>query len=555
MSKDTPPRSETIKAAELPPTEAATSSEEKPSDEMAKGKLVREQAPRGVIIFRVIALLLITIFIFLCWSTVTNNGNGFIAYMFGVVASALFLVFLLSYVDWENLDTEEKKPLGNQRHATPEDLKKHEVLSDSATDEAGVLPFPYVGLTEKNRCLLYKENCGLVTIGPPGSGKTTGLFIPNLSGLDRSILVIDPKGELASITAERRREFGRVVVLDPFGKVAGGESAGFNPLANLNPESPRFVPDAMALAEGLVRIRGHDPHWSEGGQDFVAALIMFVRHKYGKAATLGHVRHLLTLPRKGKDGENNLLFTIAEMIESDFPPVRQKAGRFATMTDEMGSIVSAAVSQTRFLDTPAIADDLAKDSGFDFAMMRRETVTVYLVLPLEEVGQHANWLRLIVAAALRALMKDTGDGSRPSVLFLLDEFAQLGHLSEIENAMAAVRGLNIQIWPILQDLTQLKALYADRWETFLGTAGMITTFGPNDMTTAEYFSRRSGVTQVDIKHSGASNASTVPHSVPLFRPEDLLGYPAGETLCFKRGLSHPIKAKVPLYKKLDWCKV
>ena len=401
---------------------------------------------------------------------------------------------------------------------------------------------------------------GLVTVGPPGSGKTTGLFIPNLAGLNRSILIIDPKGELAEKTAKRRAKFGPVVVLDPFGKLAGrAVSAGFNPLAGLDPASKTFVPDAMHLAEGLVRIQGNDPHWTEGGQDFVAALIMFIRIKYGAAANLRMLRKLLTQPCLNGDGLNR---TLAEMLNHKFSPIQQKAGRFAVDSKEISSIISAAISQTRFLDTPSISDDLSKDSGFDFAEMRKKTVTVFLVLPLEEVAQHANWLRLIVAAALRSLMKNLGSNNRPPVLFLLDEFAQLGRLSEIENAMAAVRGLNIQIWPILQDLTQLQSIYGDRWETFLGTAGIITAFGPNDLTTAQYFSKRSGVTQVNITststttNSGITNntTSTSPHSVPLYRLEDLLGFPDRWLLCFKKGLSHPVLTYTQVVSELSWCK-
>ena len=46
----------------------------------------------------------------------------------------------------------------------------------------------------------YPGNVHLITIGPTGSGKGTGLILPNLCDLRRSILIIDPKGEAAAIT-------------------------------------------------------------------------------------------------------------------------------------------------------------------------------------------------------------------------------------------------------------------------------------------------------------------------------------------------------------------
>ena len=44
-------------------------------------------------------------------------------------------------------------------------------------------------------------------------------------------------------------------------------------------------------------------------------------------------------------------------------------------------------------------------------------------------------------------------------LFLLDEFAALGRLEAVERAMGLMAGYGLQLWPILQDMSQLKDLY------------------------------------------------------------------------------------------------
>jgi len=119
--------------------------------------------------------------------------------------------------------------------------------------------------------------------------------------------------------------------------------------------------------------------------------------------------------------------------------------------------------------------------------MKREPVTVYLILPPDMMERHAKWLRLILTAALQASMRPREAGE-PRVLFMLDEFAALGHLSIIETVWALVRGYGIQIMPVFQDLNQLKAIYKERWETFIGMAGAVASFAPNDLTTAEWLS-------------------------------------------------------------------
>lgn len=420
--------------------------------------------------------------------------------------------------------------------------------------------------------LVYPGERHLLLVGPNGSGKGTRILVPNLATLDRSILVIDPKGELAAITARKRAEFGRVVILNPFNLLAELpqlRSTRFNPLAALDPEADDFPDDAMGLAEALVRIEGSDPHWSASAQDLVAALIMHVRRDDGPEAQLGTVRKLLnepTITRKLEDSNTRVPvsgfgFTAALMARSGFDPLEAKAGRFVNATREIDSIVSTASTQTRFLDSPAIIRDLkgpeaSAERPFDFADMKRETVTVYLILPANRLDTHSGWLRLIIVTALRALMRSPANRKRPPVLFILDEFAQLGYLRAIENAMGIARGYGIQLWPILQDINQLKALYHDRWESFLANAGLLLAFTPQDMTTAEQLSRRAGQTERSVKSEGQSvggdgrtniSFNVAPHVVPLYRPEELMGMREGMLMGFVERMRFPFFTHAPYY--------
>jgi len=121
----------------------------------------------------------------------------------------------------------------------------------------------------------YEGDRHMLLFGPTGTGKGTRFLIPNLLTInDRSIIVIDPKGELAAVTADYRRTVSDVVMLNPF-DVLGLGSAGFNPLAALDPASPNFYDDAAALGEALINIQGKDPHWSESAQGLIVALIMW----------------------------------------------------------------------------------------------------------------------------------------------------------------------------------------------------------------------------------------------------------------------------------------
>ena len=138
--------------------------------------------------------------------------------------------------------------------------------------------------------IVYAGERHVLLFGPNGTGKGTRFLIPNLLSIkDRSIIVIDPKGELAAVTADYRRTLGDVVMLNPF-DVLGLGSAGFNPLAALDPASPNFYDDAAALGEALISIEGDDPHWSQSAQGLLVALIMWEKIKNGARANLENVR-------------------------------------------------------------------------------------------------------------------------------------------------------------------------------------------------------------------------------------------------------------------------
>ncbi|MEO1710369.1 MAG: type IV secretory system conjugative DNA transfer family protein, partial [Pseudomonadota bacterium] len=144
-------------------------------------------------------------------------------------------------------------------------------------------------------------------------------------------------------------------------------------------------------------------------------------------------------------------------------------------------------------------------SGHDFDLGSLKTgangkpVTIYLCLPAMRMGTCNRWFRLFVNLALAEMERVTTKPS-PPVLFCLDEFPVLGHMQSLENAAGQVAGFGVKLWIIVQDLGQLKALYKERWQTFLGNAGLIQLFGLNDLETLEWVSKRLGTTSLIVRN-------------------------------------------------------
>ena len=147
------------------------------------------------------------------------------------------------------------------------------------------------------KLLRYDGAAHLLTLAPTRAGKGVGTVIPNLLMVERSVLVIDPKGENARIAGEARRRFGDVHILDPFGvsdtgKVSGPPSAAYNPLDRLTPDSLDLSEDAASLADALVMDppgQVSEAHWNEEAKALLSGLIMFcVCHEDKDSPHSGH---------------------------------------------------------------------------------------------------------------------------------------------------------------------------------------------------------------------------------------------------------------------------
>jgi type IV secretion system protein VirD4 len=195
---------------------------------------------------------------------------------------------------------------------------------------------------------------------------------------------------------------------------------------------------------------------------------------------------------ENKAAVETLLRTMAAK-EGRFGGILASIGnRFLSMPpNERGSVFSTAAAQTDFLDSLPLRH-ISRWSDFGLGALRGDRpTTIYLCLPVGRMESHFRWLRLIVQMACTVLeKKGTYPRDRPPILFMMEEFATLGHMEIMERAAAYFPGFGVKLWAILQDTTQLRRYYQNSWETFLGNAGLIQCFANGDQSTLSYIANR-----------------------------------------------------------------
>ena len=335
-----------------------------------------------------------------------------------------------------------------------------------------------------------------ITIAGSGAGKGACLLIPNALEWPENLLVVDPKGEVASKAHRHRKSWGqKVYVIDPF-KVADVPDhlrASFNPIAAIDTDSPTAREDMEVIADGLVK-RSDPKHeeWYDGAASLLAGLIAYVVETAPpEHRSLAGVRSILQQP-------NEALYADAQAMlnASAFGGLARETGILLMTAIEADKgmekdFLGAARRYTKWMDSPPVAEVLAS-SSFDLSELKTGECSLFLVLPPEYLDTHAAFLRLFVRSAIAAMMKGGAKIDR-RCLFMLDEFAALGRLDVVAKGMGLMRGYGLHLWPFLQDIGQLQTIYTrEGAETFFGNADAAIFFGNSDPLTLRHISQRIG---------------------------------------------------------------
>lgn len=344
--------------------------------------------------------------------------------------------------------------------------------------------------------LHYEGDRHLLTVSPTRSGKGATMIIPNLLTYTGSALVIDPKGENAMVTSEHRAAMGQAIhIVDPWGiaMLPGQRPARFNPLDWLDAGDIDITENAMLLADALAVKEGdNDPFWSEEAKALLQGIILFVATDEDEQASrhLGRVRDLLLL-----DGED-MPALFQRMVQSEHRVVASCGARCLQKEEKLlANVIASAQAQTHFFDSPRVRESLSV-SDFRFEDLKTSPMTVYLVLPADRLAAFGRWLRLLIQQAITVNARNIERKPERPVLFMLDEMAALGRLTMVEQAYGLMAGFGLQLWGIVQDFSQLEAIYGKGWQTFVSNSGVLQYFGSRDQVTADYFSALCGVTTV-----------------------------------------------------------
>lgn len=371
-------------------------------------------------------------------------------------------------------------------------------------------------------------------------GKSVSALVPAILDHSGPVVALDIKGELVTITGKRRAKAGRrVVVLDPF-RTTKIRGFAYNPLSFIR--KAHRDRDAAVIADGLVLTEtGDGAHFSDRARDALQTAIEVVHEIEGPKANLHDVRKLVL--------NANFLDTLAAWSEApDLAGGRaaELAGSFLQMGDkERGAILSTVARSLKWTSAQHMRAFLASENGLQLDQLLMGNVDLFIVIPLDQIGPQAGFLRLLTNQLLAVMVQQDGRGQAAQpVLFVADEFTRLGFMQRVVDIATVAAGMSLETIFVLQDRGSLEAVYGQyAADTILGSCATTRVFnlGRADLRTAKWLSDASGHTTLLSEgktfQSGSKDQATNRSEIKenLLSVSDVLELPADKMICLIRG--------------------
>ncbi len=365
-------------------------------------------------------------------------------------------------------------------------------------------PHNNVILTQNLRMSLngrkHLRNLLQIVVGGSGSGKTRYVVKPNLYEANASYIATDPKGELARSAVPLLLQEGYTIriidLVDP------EHSDCYNPFHYIRSDA-----DVLKLIANFIRnttpknAHSNDPFWEKSEIALDSALMLYLLHEAPPEEQT--MEMMLTMLEYGaaKEGDGDyqspldLLFEALEEENPNHIALRQyKVFKQAPSETAMSILITASVRLAPFT-LPEVQRITSRDT-MELEKLGERKQAVFCIIPDSNDASLNFLVGMLYTQAFQELYYQADKvhgGSLPvPVRLMFDEFANVALPDGYARLQATMRSRNIMATIILQNISQLKALFKDDWEGIIGNADSFIYLGGNEQSTHKFVSELLG---------------------------------------------------------------
>ena len=406
------------------------------------------------------------------------------------------------------------------------------------------------------RCL------NILVVGGSGAGKSRGFALPNIMQCCCSMVITDPKAELLRKTGGLLEKKGYEVRV--FDLINPDTSFCYNPFEYVHDDK-----DVLRLISNLIQnttpkgSQSSDPFWEKSETALLQALMLYLLHEAPpEEQNFAMIMEMLGSAQGKEEDEDyesplDILFDRLEMRDPDSIAVKQyhiykqAAGKTAKSI-----LISVGVRLAAF-NLPQIAK-LTNTDELDLSNMGERKVALFCCIP--DADTSLNYLVGMIYSQLFQTLYYMADrvhgGALPvPVNCIMDEFPNVSLPNEFEKILATCRSRSIYCSIIIQNMSQLKALFKDSWESLVGNCDEFLYLGGNEKETHKYVSELLGKETIDTNTYGQTKGKSGSYSTnfqqsgrELLQPDEVRMLDNQNALLFIRGERPILDAKYDLMK-------
>lgn len=390
-------------------------------------------------------------------------------------------------------------------------LLNHRLHDKEHPDENRILS-RHLSITTDQRKL--NKNLFTLVIGGSGSRKTRAYVKPNLLQCNSSYIIMDPKGELLrDIGNVFKAEGYKIRVFDLIDMLS---SFRYNPFVYFKRESDiqGFITNLFANTEDKTK-HGGDAFWDKTAKMMLSALMYYVWYECPETEmNFGTVMELILAETVEEGDEAGISATQVLIEELRARSPRHIAVRYfdAYRKGAGETIMSIQESLLSRLEKFLLEDVVNLTTGDELELEKigEEKTALFIRMP-DDNSFH--FLASALITQLFQLMMAQADarstGSLPvPVHFVLEEARNITLPDSFQNWVATMRSRNITLSIILQNISQIKRMFPDDWESVSGMCDEILYLGGNEQSTHEWISKAMGQETIDNRSYGTTHSWT-----------------------------------------------
>ncbi|UKD18113.1 type IV secretory system conjugative DNA transfer family protein (plasmid) [Burkholderia aenigmatica] len=397
---------------------------------------------------------------------------------------------------------------------------------------------------------------------PTRSGKGVAVVIPNLLTYPDSIIVLDIKGENYDITSQYRKNCGQAVYRwAPFDET--GFTHAWNPLVKIGMLPPHIRIGRLQMIAARLY---HSPDarnkffYDSAADLFLGVALYLMETRKEDAWTFGEIlragvpirpdvtlrAHVIDMMERDRDGEplsGDCLGALARLLSAP--------------DETLGNISKTFMAGLTLFANP-IVDAATSRCDFDVADVRREPMSIYLVLPAGKLSIAALLSNLFFTQWIEDNLDELPEANpdlKYQCLGILDEAPAVGKIEILDKASAFIAGYNIRLLTILQSKSQGEdpnAYGVHGMRTLVVNHALKVVYPPRDINdskemseTLGYLTEKSTSTSRTRGRSSSSGENTSDQKRNLMYAQELEVMPQAEEIILGMGL--PIQCEKAFY--------